>query len=421
LVIGGVRRELDAPGLKMIRRELTTNVYWACDEADEFKAYFPRTVRIHVDLTVTEPEEVASVISTVEEVCQREQQAMLAWVDAGTPDHERLAPRYDGTLGSLIEIYRSDPESGFQRLKENTQESYEDWLQIVENTIGKRRLDRIRPKWFRSCYDQWIKPELPNGAPRVRRAYGCIQILRAIFNYGIEADVPHAKRLRDGMETLRFAKNPPREEAMTNAYSTALVETCLKQNAWRMALCQAIPWDTSLRQRDVIGQWRDEAPGYVIKPGEIKKGSRVWSGLTLDRIDVGRELVIRTSKTGQPVVHRISNCPLIMKCIPHIDRTNPLAPVALSSRGLPWNDHRAFGKAWRKYAALAGIPETVWNMDNRAGGLSEGAEGGASDDDLAAIAGHAGKNTTRRIYKRKVAQASERVQRSRERARSNGA
>jgi hypothetical protein len=197
---------------------------------------------------------------------------------------------------------------------------------------------------------------------------------------------------------------------MTHTQSLAFVDHCLETKDWRMALCQAIQWDTSLRQKDVIGEWRTKPEKYELKLGEIRAGRRVWFGLTLDRIDAGRELIVRTSKTGQPVAHRISECDLIMRCMPFIERSDPTGPVALSSRGIPWNDHRAFGRAWRRYAKAAGVPEKVWNMDNRASGLSEGAAGGASDDDLAAVAGHASKNTTRGIYKRKVAEASERVQ-----------
>jgi hypothetical protein len=186
-----------------------THVYWACDEAEKFKGYRPRTVRLHVDLTVTEPHDVASVIVTVEEICNREQQAMLAWADGSVSDRERLAPKYDGTVRSLIELYRSDKESSFQRLKENTQDSYAEWLDVVEKTIGLRRLDRMQPKWLRTCYDEWGAPEKEGDAPRTRRAYGCIQMMKVLLNYGVEGGIPHAARLRDGMEKMRFEKNPP--------------------------------------------------------------------------------------------------------------------------------------------------------------------------------------------------------------------
>ncbi|MBI1201944.1 MAG: hypothetical protein GC182_05480 [Rhodopseudomonas sp.] len=419
LEIGDQRVELDAPGLKVIRRKLERNVYWAVDEAEEFKGYKPRTVRIHVDLNARTPEGVHATASTIEEICAREQQALLSWADGNLHDRKRLAARFDGTLRSVIELYRSDPESGFQDLKGNTQENYEDWLRIVEETIGSRRVDCISPKWFRTCYRRWREPAQKGGPERVRRAYGCIQMVKVVLDLGVQSDLPHCQRLRVGMEKIRFGKNAPREETMSYDQAKAIVDFCLSKKNVAMALSQATHWDTMLRQKDVIGQWRSETDDYVLKPGEIRKGGLVWSGLTLDMIAPGKTLVVRTSKTSQPVVHLIDECQLIMRCLPFIDRSVPNAPVAQSSRGTPWHDHRAFGKAWRRYAKEAGIPPAVWNMDTRASGITEATAGGANDDDLASSAGHGSKATTRRVYKRKAPAISKRVQESRRAARQS--
>lgn len=419
LEIGDQRVELDAPGLKVIRRKLEKNVYWAADEAEEFKAYKPRTVRIHVDLDASTPDGVHATVSTIAEICQREQQAMLSWADGNLPDRKRLAARFDGTFRTLIEAYRSDPESGFQDLKANTQGNYEDWLDIVEETIGSRRLDCISPKWFRTCYRRWREPAQKGGPKRVRRAYGCIQMVKVVLDFGVQSDFQHCQRLRTGMEKIRFGKNPPREETMTYDQAKSIVDLCQGKKNISMALVQAIHWDTMLRQKDVIGQWRPEPDDYVLKPGEIRKGRFVWSGLTLDMIAPGKTLVVRTSKTSQPVVHLIDECKLIMSCMPFIDRSIPNAPVAQSSRGTPWNDHRAFGKAWRRYAKGAGVPPAVWNMDTRASGITEATVGGATDDDLASTAGHASKAITRRVYKREAPEISQRVQQSRRSARKS--
>jgi hypothetical protein len=372
-----------------------------------------------VDLTSSDPVAIETSVLTIEEVCQREHQAMLAWADESIDDQERLKPRYDGTLGSLVDLYLSDKESSYQRLKENSQVSYAEWLDLIRRTIGLRRIDRIQAKYFRTCYDEWRKRGDGDPRHRTRTAYGCIQMIKILLNYGIETSNLHAKRLREGLETMRFEKNPPREETMTYAYSAAVVDHCLAVGDWHMALCQAVEWDTGLRQKDVIGQWRSQSEPYQMKPGEIRYGRRIWSGLTLDQIHEGAELVVRTSKTGQRVAHRISKCELIMRCIPFIDRSDPRAPVALNSRGTPWADHRAFGKAWRRRADAAGVPATTWNMDNRAGALSEASAGGAADDDLAANAGHSDKSMVRRVYKRRAIEASDRVQESRRVARAN--
>lgn len=407
--IAGQEIELNAPGLKSIKRGNKQQLYWVKDEHPDFEFYRTKTVRIHVDLSSLE----ACDFELVESTCQREQQAMLAWADGAVPDKSRLAPRYDGTMGSLVDLYSHDNESAFEDVKDNTKEGYRDWLKVIKDTIGARRLDCLSPKNFRSYHKRWREPAEEGGAERVRSAYGCMQMARVLFSYGIEADLPDCERLRKGLSQMRFSKNPPREQTMTFAQAEAIVEECLKQNDVHMALTQALQYEAFLRQGDIVGSWREEPPAYVLKPGEVRRGTKVWSGMTIDRIQLADNLVVRTSKTTQPVVHALDKCELVVRCVNHLDRTDPRKPVAARSNGQPWADRQAFSKAWRRYATAAGIPKSVWNMDNRASGITEAAAAGASDDDLASTAGHAGKGTTRRVYKRKARQMSERVQEKR--------
>ena len=415
LKVGGQVIQLTAPGLKSIRRGPERQLYWVKDEHPDFEFYPTKTVRIHVDLSSIE----ACDFDLIESVCQREQQAMLAWADGAVSDKSRLAPKYNGTVGSLVDLYERDEESAFEDVKDNTKEGYRDWLKVIKDTIGARRLDRLSPKHFRSYYKRWREPAEKGGEERVRRAYGCIQMIRALLSYGIEADLPDCERLRKGLSQMRFSKNPPREQTMSFAQAAAIVEACLNQNDVHTALTQALQYECFLRQGDILGAWRDEPATYVPKPGEVRRGTRVWSGMTIDRVQLTDNLVVRTSKTAQAVVHAIDKCALVVRCIKHLDRTDPCKPVAARPDGKPWADRQAFSKAWRRYATAAGIPKSVWNMDNRASGITEAAAAGASDDDLASTAGHSGKGTTRRVYKRQARQMSERVQEKRRLDRTN--
>jgi hypothetical protein len=76
-----------------------------------------------------------------------------------------------------------------------------------------------------------------------------------------------------------------------------------------------------------------------------------------------------------------------------------------------------FGKLWREYADAAGVPKSVWNMDSKAGGITEAAGAGASHDDLAGSGAHATKTTTRKIYMRGAPEISARVQKARQSSR----
>jgi hypothetical protein len=53
---------------------------------------------------------------------------MEAWLRA---EHRPIAI-FDGTLGSLIYIYASDPESPYRELKYSTQQAYDDDLKILK-------------------------------------------------------------------------------------------------------------------------------------------------------------------------------------------------------------------------------------------------------------------------------------------------
>jgi hypothetical protein len=116
---------------------------------------------------------------------------------------------------------------------------------------------------------------------------------------------------------MSFEKNPPREETFEHA--EAIVDICLNADDVGMALSQAIQFDCMFRQGDVIGQWRAEQATYILRPGEVRRGPKVWSGMTIDQIQPDGELAVRTSKTGQPVVHAINKCTLIMRCIERLD------------------------------------------------------------------------------------------------------
>jgi hypothetical protein len=57
--------------------------------------------------------------------------------------------------------------------------------------------------------------------------------------------------------------------------------------------------------------------------------------------------------------------------------------------GRPYAEH-AYAREWRAVARKAGIPDTVWNMDARAGGISEADDAGADLDMIRSAAGHSG-------------------------------
>ena len=404
-----------APGLKQIKRKTHVDLYWVKDEDPLLADYEPATVRIHVDLT--DP----SAKSIVETICTREQEAMLLWLDEGRAgDIDRIKPKFNGTFGSLCDLYESDGESGYADLQGNTKASYRDSLRIIRNDIGLRRIDRVAPKYFRTCYREWKKPAGADGEERVRRAHGAIGQIKIVLAYGIEADhfSIHCERLLKAMSKMRFAKNPPRGITMTFEQAKAITCEALGAGDHSTALVQALQYECFLRQIDIVGKWRVESESYTLKTGELRRGKKVWTGMTLGMvINDDKLLRVRTSKTAQFVAHAVEKCELVVLCLDFFEGHDLDRPVACRDDGSPWTDHRDFGKHWRTYADKANVPKNVWNMDNRASGITEATAAGAEHDDLASGAAHASKSTTRKIYMRGAREISERVQSARQKTR----
>lgn len=414
LRIAGQLVELDAPGLKQVKRKGRIDLYWVKDEGPLCVDYRPSTVRIHVDLS--DP----NAKRTIEQICQREQECLDRWLEKGSDDKERLKPKFNGTIESLCLLYEHDPESGFADVQQNTQSSYGDWLKIIRETIGLRRIDLLTAKYFRTCYRNWREPASPGDEPRVRRAYGCIQMIKILLGYGMQANLfyAHCERLLNGLAKMRFAKNPPRDSVLTYEHADAIVTWALEAGDSSSALVQALQFECFLRQIDIVGKWRAVKDGHASRPGEVRHGSKLWSGMTMGMILTDNKILrVRTSKTGQFVVHDLDKCELVTRCLSVLGPMDPDMPVARRKDGSPWPTHMDFGKLWREYANASGVPKSVWNMDSKAGGITEAAGAGASHDDLAGSGAHATKTTTRKIYMRGAPEISARVQKARQSSR----
>jgi len=361
------------------------------------------------------------VAAVIEVECQKQQSAMLAWLDGNVDDKERLAPKFNGTLGSLADCYESDEDSAYQELKENSAEVYKAWLKMVRETVGLRNVSRVVAKDFRRWYRLWKERSTSRGTDGTRQAYGGIQIIRILLNFGSESGVKKCLELRMAMDNMKFRRNPPRNVVLTYAQVRAFLEEAWRLGEMFMALVQAIQFEFFLRQNDVIGQWRKIKPGYVAREGDVIIGEKYWRGMTMEMIRLGDTLVVQTSKTGKPVVHALASCQLVVECLEKIGKSVTDGPVARQADGSPWRDRQSFSKAWREIARAAGIPENVWNMDNRASGITEASEAGVPDDDIIKQSGHPQKEIMQDVYKRGGAAVSERSHAARQKYRKTQA
>jgi integrase len=65
------------------------------------------------------------------------------------------------------------------------------------------------------------------------------------------------------------------------------------------------------------------------------------------------------------------------------------------SSGRPYAAH-AYAREWRTIARNAGIPDNVWNMDARAGAITEAEDAGVDLDIIRGAVGHTQASTTAR-------------------------
>ena len=71
------------------------------------------------------------------------------------------------------------------------------------------------------------------------------------------------------------------------------------------------------------------------------------------------------------------------------------ALVVEETTGRPYTDHQ-FRRKWRQAADAAGVPREVYNMDSRAGAITEATDSGAQLEDVRHAATHSNVSMTQR-------------------------
>lgn len=381
--------DFPTPGLKRRPRRDGPDVpYWVA-RADLAKAgYKPQTVRLPYRLD--DPDDLPLVSA----MCMKLQAEMLEW----SSGRQRDRNRFDGTVAGLSRKFQTDPASPYQRCKFNTRHKDTYTLKIIEQAFGKRTLATVRIDDFYRWYDAAKKPKAPGGRERVRKAWGIVAMLRRLVAYGVMAELPECKRLSEVLEHARFTQPSRRRVRLELQHLEAFIPKALEMGRLSLALGTALQFETTMRQRDVIGEWAPIPQGQ--EPSGILLNDRRWvNGLTWADLANDLELRKETTKTGAVVAHDLKLCPLVLDLLDRVPADRRVGPLIIDeSAGRPYADS-AYGREWRKVARAAGIPDHIWNMDARAGGVSEADEAGADTDLIRSQTGHSQPATTER-YKR---------------------
>ncbi len=379
--------ELSAPGLKKLKRKRgRVDCYWVADEKLVKQGYPVKTVRLTGDPSA--PLDFAAMAS----VCRRCQAEMLQWASGIVPGSNRAAR---GTIAWLCDAFETDKDSPIHTLRRDTQLFYAGKLGIIKETVGTRRLDAVTGKDVRRWFREWGRYDEANGTyVNHRRGYACVQTLRRIIGYGCELRDRDSLELASVLAQMEFKMPAARQKRPS--YEQVMAARIAAHRAGRpsVALAITLQFELALRQKDVIGEWvktqRDTHEG-------VTDGAWRWQmGLTWAHIDADMVLRKPTSKSNgtKVAIHDLKGYPELLAEIGAISKDRRIGPVVLDEgSGKPWRRSH-FSRTFRKIATMAGWPKDLWNMDSRAGGISEAFESEASAEDVMKSATHTQLSTT---------------------------
>ncbi len=392
--------EIEAPGLKWIKRAKGKTPYWVADEIDVKNGYVPKTVNLSA--IKGDPEMLLAK-------CNVLQAEMMLW----RKGYRSEALNYDGTVKSLLKIYEHHEESPYHSLKPSSLVPYNHYLEKLEVHIGGRRLDAITGVDIMRWHKLWSSEGKHLAAAATARA-----VFTAALSFGVMNRAEGAAELLAIMRETSAKLPGPRARTAKMEAGQIVAARKAAHAAGRpsMALAYAFAFETILRLWDVIGQWWPMDRGGVSDILNAEMGTK-WFGLRWDDIDDAMQLDYTPSKTsdtsGRRVLYPLSEAPMVIEELAHWPIYKRKGPIIVSEEtGLPY-EPRDFRRFWEKDRKAAGIPSKIWARDLRASGITEGRASAASVDDIGKVAGHSSRQMTDEVYDRAHIEAAERVAKSR--------
>lgn len=376
--------------------------YWQAPKAAWLVGFEPRAVRIHA---TTWPEVIGH--------CLRLQSQASEWVKAHgglAPEHLQAMVATNGTLGALIDMFLDDRSSPIQRVKYMTRADYRRACSILKEAVGTAKLARLTRNDFSDWYWAFRRPDEVKDTPyawtgisrrrrseSVHRSTGIMRMLRMVVRFG-SGTVAHCDRLHLILRSLSFEAPRKRQIYLTFQMVDAFCAAAHRLGRPSLALATALQFETALRQKDVIGEWEPIEPSEVSARGPLVSPTRRWTSGLIWGQHISDDLVLAkpTTKSNfqKTALADLNMCPLVTRELSLIPAERRIGPVVLCEiTGLPYIA-RTFIKGWREVARAAGIPDCVWNMDARAGAITEGSESRVELEHLRSFATHSRTSMT---------------------------
>ncbi len=356
---------------------------------------------------ISEPDAISREF--IAQRCNAFQDDMLLWARGGIPE----AGIYDGTWGGLVDCYRSDPDSTYHAKRYATRNHYDTLCRRIKLDCGSTRIADTDARQLKRFYEGWS-----DNGKKISMGHAMIGMLRTITTFGSTMlKCPDCKSIRSDLHDMRVKAGKPRETHLSAPQAAAIcayAHTMTGPYRHSVALAQALQFDGTMRQKDIIGEWVPlEEAGPL---SDTISGNEKWvRGIRGEEID--QNLILRhvTSKRDKILTIDLRQCPMVMLELRlmaglgpdaplergHIPTSGPL--IVNEQTGMPWKAAN-FRAAWREIARACGIPDGVRNMDSRAGAITEALEAGAPMDAVRKSATHSSSSMTQR-YSRGDAEA----------------
>lgn len=404
--------DLETPGLTWRRRSKNRYVgYWVCRADIAERGYSLKTQRLWP------PDATPDALPELDDwqglsvSCIRLQTEMLEWAN-GLTGAVLSDPRqrFDGTVGSLVDIFLSDPDSPFFANRYKTRITYESRMLAIKNAVGQARIvprsandAKLTFREFKRWEEKWSAPKELGGPLRPTRASEFMKFVRILFSFGVMAELPRCKELHDVLSEMKFKAPKKRSKIVTREHAVAIIAEAHRVGKPSIALAQALMSDFMMRQKDVIGEWVPMSePGMS---AVLARGQKWLVGLTWEEIQNGvldhrlskslrGKNAISDPEAGKSLPFTIELYPLAateLARVPESERHGPI--VKAEHSGLPWRQ-KVFAANWRTIARAAGVPDDVQNRDSRAGAASDAESKGASRSQVRPALGHSREETT---------------------------
>lgn len=424
-MIGSPPKITDAPGIKWRKRRTGWSARWQGRD-DLVKRGYPIKQQ---NLYFWRGEEIdRAAVAHIQDRCNQLQAEMLVWGRGGVPK----VTAYDYTVQGLIDCYMTDELSTYHEVRFFTRKHYQTLCRVmaktvwkeegdeIERTVGETLIAEIKARHVKRWHRIWTA-----GGTKLPMGHAIVGMLRGLVGFGVTIlEDDQCTRLAAILHLLRFPMGKSRDVALTAEQVIAVRELAHKKGYPSIALAQAMQFEFTWRQKDLLGEYvPDSEPGV----SDVLVGNMKWlRGLRWNEIDEALIVHHVTSKRLKLSEPDINLAPMVVEELQNIygsaDRSMlPVSgPVIVNeATGLPW-DAPAFRLVWREIANECGIPKNVRNMDTRAGAITEAFAADAPGDKVRKAATHSNISMTNK-YSRGDAKATADVMQIRSAARVNKA